>query len=105
MVDARVKNPKLKGLVSSLWGYYGLPPSKLSAFYYALPTIGYLSSGGSTQSGVAEDRRHFGRSFITERAATVRLVDAGGQGAHGEGAAEGVRTEDGKEYRGQGRDR
>jgi prolycopene isomerase len=38
MVDARLKNPKLKAIVSSLWGYYGLPPSRLSPFYYAVKT-------------------------------------------------------------------
>ena len=38
MVDARLRNPKLKAIVSAMWSYYGLPPSRLSSFYYALPT-------------------------------------------------------------------
>lgn len=40
-----VKNPELQNVLSSLWGYYGLPPSKLSAFYYANATGGYLRQG------------------------------------------------------------
>ncbi len=28
-----------------LWGYYGLPPEKLSAFYYAVATASYLKNG------------------------------------------------------------
>ncbi len=40
-----VKNPELQSALSSLWGYYGLPPSKLSAFYYANATGGYLRHG------------------------------------------------------------
>ena len=46
MVNARINDSKLKAIISSLWGYYGLPPSKLSPFYYALPTLGYLTEGG-----------------------------------------------------------
>ena len=40
-----VKNPDLQHLLGSLWGYYGLPPSKLSGFYYANATGGYLKNG------------------------------------------------------------
>ena len=40
-----VRNPELQNALSSLWGYYGLPPSKLSAFYYANATGGYLRNG------------------------------------------------------------
>jgi prolycopene isomerase len=40
-----VKNPDLQDVLASLWGYYGLPPSKLSAFYYANATGGYLRNG------------------------------------------------------------
>ena len=51
MVEARITDPKLKAIVSSLWGYYGLPPSRLSPYYYALPTIGYLEHGGYYPKG------------------------------------------------------
>jgi prolycopene isomerase len=44
-LNDHVKNPELQGVLSSLWGYYGLPPSKLSAFYYANATGGYLRQG------------------------------------------------------------
>ena len=40
-----VKNPDLQHALGSLWGYYGLPPSKLSGFYYANATGGYLKNG------------------------------------------------------------
>lgn len=99
MVDARVKNPKLKGLVSSLWGYYGLPPSKLSAFYYALPTIGYLSSGGYYPIGKSQKLSDTFVKFITDKGGTVKLSTRVDKVLIKAGAAEGVRTEDGKEYR------
>ena len=46
MMDAHLRDPKLKAMVSAQWAYYGLPPSKLASFYYALPAIGYLEQGG-----------------------------------------------------------
>ncbi len=44
-LNYHVKDPALQSVLSSLWGYYGLPPSKLSAFYYANATGGYLRQG------------------------------------------------------------
>ena len=44
-LNDHVKNPELQSALSSLWGYYGLPPSKLSAFYYANATGEYLRHG------------------------------------------------------------
>jgi prolycopene isomerase len=41
----QVKDPELQSVLTSLWGYYGLPPSKLSAFYYANATGEYLRQG------------------------------------------------------------
>ncbi len=98
MVDARVKNPKLKGIVSSLWGYYGLPPSKLSAFYYALPTIGYLSGGGYYPIGKSQKISDTFVKFITDKGGTVRLSTRVDKVLIKDGAAVGVKTEDGHEH-------
>jgi prolycopene isomerase len=35
----------LQHVLAALWGYYGLPPSQLSGFYYANATGGYLKNG------------------------------------------------------------
>ncbi len=45
MLEEHVTDPELKHVLSALWGYYGLPPEKLSAFYYANATGGYLTNG------------------------------------------------------------
>jgi prolycopene isomerase len=45
LLDAFVKNPALKNALSSQWGYYGLPPSRLSGFYYAAAFGEYLRNG------------------------------------------------------------
>jgi all-trans-retinol 13,14-reductase len=40
-----VNNPHLRDALSAQWGYYGLPPSKLSGFYYAVAFGEYLTNG------------------------------------------------------------
>ncbi len=99
MVDARVANLKLRTIVSALWGYYGLPPSRISPYYYVLPTIGYLKDGGYYPVG---------KSQKISDAFVQRIKDGGGEVLLGtrvskilvkDGAAVGVRTEDGREFR------
>jgi len=45
LINDHVKDPELKHVLSALWRYYGLPPSKLSGFYYANATGDYLKNG------------------------------------------------------------
>ncbi len=45
LLDDHVKAPAVREALAGLWGYYGLPPSKLSGFYYANATGGYLKNG------------------------------------------------------------
>jgi phytoene dehydrogenase-like protein len=101
MVDARLKNPKLKAIVSALWGYFGLPPSRLSPFYYALPTIGYLREGGFYPIGKSQKisdafskyiERGGGKLMLRTRAEKILVKD---------GVAFGVRTAGGREYTGK----
>lgn len=45
LLNDHIENNELKEVLSALWGYYGLPPSRLSGFYYANATGGYLRDG------------------------------------------------------------
>jgi len=45
MLNTYVQNPELKDILASGWGAYGLPPSKLSAFYFAVARGGSLKNG------------------------------------------------------------
>ncbi len=45
MLNEHVQNETLKDALAGLWGYYGLPSSQLSAFYYSVATGGYLKNG------------------------------------------------------------
>lgn len=50
-----VKDPSLQSVLAALWGYYGLPPSQLSGFYYANATGGYLKNGSYSIKSRSQD--------------------------------------------------
>ncbi len=101
MLDARIKNPKCKAIISSQWGYYGLPPSKLSSFYYALPAYNYLTEGGYYPKGKSQKMSDAFVAFIEERGGRVLLRNRVEQILVKDKTAYGVRTADGKTYTGK----
>ena len=101
MVDDRIKNPKLKAVISSLWGYFGLPPSKLSPFYYAMPLMGYLEGGGYYPVGTSQKISDAFVGIIRKNGGEVRLNTRVEKILTRDHAATGVRTADGAEYRGR----
>jgi all-trans-retinol 13,14-reductase len=98
MMDARLKDPRLKAIVSALWPYYGLPPSKLASFYYALPTYSYLEQGGYYPVGRSQKISDALAAFITSRGGQVLLNTEVVKILTKNGAACGVRTGGGQEY-------
>ena len=70
LLNEYVKNPALHGILAGLWGYYGLPPSKLSGFYYANATGGYLKNGSYYFKNRSQD--------LSDALAEV-IEDAGGK--------------------------
>jgi all-trans-retinol 13,14-reductase len=95
-VNGYVKNPALRNTLTSLWGYYGLPPSKLSAFYYAIATGGYLKHGSyyikersqNLSDALADAiEKHGGRVVYGTEVEKILMKD---------GAASGVVLSDGK---------
>ena len=101
MVDARIKNPKLKAMISSLWGYYGLPPSKLACYYYALPTLGYLTNGGFYPKGTSQKISDAFVEYIEDKGGEVKLKSKVEKILVKDHKAFGVKTADGTEYKGR----
>jgi all-trans-retinol 13,14-reductase len=98
MVDARIKSPQLKALVSSQWGYYGLPPSRLSCFYYAFPFLGYLKEGGFYPKGRSQNISNALARIIQTRGGTVLLNTSVEKILTTGNAASGVTTADGQKF-------
>ena len=101
MLDVRIKDTKLKAIISSLWGYYGLPPSKLSSYYYALPTIGYLNDGGYYPRGKSQKISDAFVTFIEGHGGKVLLRKRVEQILVKNNTAYGVKTADGNTYTGK----
>ena len=99
MVDARLKNQKLKAIMSALWGYYGLPPSKLSSFYYAMPTISYLEHGGYYAKGRSQKISNSFVNYIQEHGGKVLLNTRVSEILTKDHSAYGVKTDDGEEFK------
>lgn len=99
LLDRYLRDEKLKALISQLWGYYGLPPSRLATLYYTIPTMEYFLDGAWYPVGKSQALSN----------AFVRSIEEGGGEAQfraevreilvKDGAAYGVRTADGKEFR------
>ena len=98
MMDSRIKDPKLKAVLSSQWGYYGLPPSKLSCFYYAMPFMGYLRGGGFYPKGRSQDISDAFARFIESRGGKILLRTKVEKILATNGVASGVATADKKKY-------
>ncbi|MGZ5515424.1 MAG: phytoene desaturase family protein, partial [Candidatus Aminicenantales bacterium] len=101
MIDDRIKDPKLKAVISGLWGYFGLPPSKLSPFYYAMPVMGYLEGGGYYPAGTSQKISSALAGIIKTNGGQVKLNTRVEKILTRDHAAYGVRTADGSEFRGR----
>jgi phytoene dehydrogenase-like protein len=98
MMDAHVRDTRLKAVLSSQWGYYGLPPSKLSCFYYAMPFLGYLSRGGFYPKGRSQDISDAFARFVESRGGRILLRTKVEKILATNAVASGVATADGTKY-------
>jgi all-trans-retinol 13,14-reductase len=101
IVDAKLHDTKLKAIISSLWVYYGLPPSKLASVYYAVPTYSYLTGGGFYPRGRSQTISNALSSFIEARGGKVLLESRVNKILVKGDSAYGVRTADGQEFAGR----
>jgi all-trans-retinol 13,14-reductase len=98
IVDAKIHDPKAKAVVSSLWVYYGLPPSKLASIFYAMPTMSYLSDGGYYPRGRSQTISNALVKFIETRQGKVQLRTRVTSILVKDGTAYGVKTAEGQEH-------
>ena len=87
-----------QAIVSALWGYFGLPPSRLSVYYYALPTLGYLEQGGFYPRGRSQAISDALVKFIRETGWNGQAWQHASAGPRPRRRGDGVKTADGAEY-------
>lgn len=89
-------NPSLRSVMSIFSGYYGLPPSKLSGFYYMVATGGYFRYGGSYPAGGSQAISNAITELIESKGGEVRLGTRVAQVLTRDGRAMGVKTSGGE---------
>lgn len=97
LVNEHVTDPQVQNVLSALWGYYGLPPSRLSGFYYANATGNYLKNGSyyikersqDLSNAIADVIETNGGSILYDSPARKILVK--------DGAVKGIELEGGEE--------
>ncbi len=51
VLDRDVKDPTARGVLSQYWGYFGLPPSRVSFLYFATALASYVNNGATYVKG------------------------------------------------------
>ncbi|MBP7766014.1 MAG: NAD(P)/FAD-dependent oxidoreductase [Syntrophaceae bacterium] len=98
VVNLYLNHPQLKFLIGQTWGYYGLPPARLSAFYYLLPFGEYLSSGAYYLKGTSQALSDALADVITNNGGVLLLNERVTEISVGETGVRGVRTASGKQF-------
>ena len=68
-----VKRSEVRHMLAAFWGYYGMPPSRLNALFYAIATGQYLVSGGQYFKTRSQDLSNTLLESITENGGEVLL--------------------------------
>lgn len=70
VLNAEVKDERARAMIAQLWGYYGLPPSRLSFLLFAIATATYLKYGPVHIKG---------KSQALSQAFVESILDSGGE--------------------------
>ena len=93
-----VKRSEVRGLLSAFCGYYGLPPSRLNALFYAIATGQYLVTGGQYFKTRSQDLSNTLMDAVIEKGGEVLLETAADRILLKEGKVSGVEDENGTRH-------
>ena len=96
VLDRQVQDQKVRSILSVFWGYYGLPPSKLSGFLYAIATASFMRFGGYYGKRRSQDLSYALMEAIEEAGGKVWLETEGVGITMKDGAVSGVKLNDGR---------
>ena len=96
VLDRQVQDQKVRSILSVFWGYYGLPPSKLSGFLYAIATASFMRFGGYYVKRRSQDLSYALMEAIEEAGGKVWLETEAVGITMKDGAVSGVKLNDGR---------
>lgn len=73
VLDPMVRDPRARAVLGQIWGYYCLPPSRLSFTIYALGTASYVRFGPAHVKGTSQALSQAFVEVIEENGGDVRL--------------------------------
>lgn len=73
LMDEYIRSPELQMNISALWGYYGLPPSEISAGYFASAWVEYHVFGGFYPSGQSQSISNALKEVIQSNGGTILM--------------------------------
>ena len=99
-IPKKIKDKRARSIIGTIWGFVGLPPSELSAFYFLIVLRGcwgaetaYIKGGfGKLFSAMAERIKEYGSEVNFNTTVTQIITENGGK-------VVGVRTAKGEEFR------
>jgi len=97
VLGAEVKDEKARAVIAQLWGYYGLPPSRLSFLLFAIANTTYLKYGPVHIKGKSQALSQAFVESIMENGGDVWLNNGASRILVEGGEVRGVVAEDGTE--------
>lgn len=73
LVSQYIQEERLKSMIGQLWGFFGLPPRKLSALYYTIAFLQYYESGGYYLKGTFSSLSNLMAGRLKEYGSEVKL--------------------------------
>lgn len=96
VLDREFTDPQLKALFCDIWGYYGLPPSRLSWMLFALANASYIEHGPYHVKGTSQALSNAFVQAIEENGGRVHLRNGARKITVSSGRVTGVHTEQGE---------
>jgi all-trans-retinol 13,14-reductase len=73
LIDKYISDEKLKGILGSFWWIYGIPPEKVAAILYSVPSMNYLNFSGGYIKGTSQKLSDILSVIINENNGEVKL--------------------------------
>jgi phytoene dehydrogenase-like protein len=96
VLDRELKDPRLKALFTDIWGYYGLPPSRLGWLLFAVANASYIEHGPYHVKGTSQALSNAFVSAIEDNGGVVRLRNGVKKIECSDGRVTGVVTDEGE---------
>jgi len=97
VIDPMIKDEKLRAVLGQTWGYYALPPSRLSFLVYTLGMASYIRFGMAHIRGTSQALSQAFIDAIEENGGKVWLNNGAKRILTSRGRVSGVLTDDGTE--------